>query len=95
MPVLPATWYPGICADVPVPVETTSFSIVVSSAATARDTIRRRTGRARGCPATRSTRCGRTQTPPFAIAAYAAAICTGVTAMPWPIGTLPIDEPDQ
>ena len=33
--------------------------------------------------------------PPFATAAYAAAICTGVTAMPWPIGTLPIVEPDQ
>ena len=33
--------------------------------------------------------------PPFATAPYAAAICTGVTAMPWPIGTLPIVEPDH
>ncbi len=33
--------------------------------------------------------------PRFAIAAYAAAICTGVTAMPWPIGTLPIVDPDH
>src|SRR5881394_2061832 len=39
--------------------------------------------------------CGRDQTPRFAIAAYAAAICTGVTAMPCPIGTLPIVEPDH
>ena len=43
----------------------------------------------------RSTRCGCTQTPRFAIVAYAAAICTGVTATPWPIGTFPIVEPDH
>ena len=44
---------------------------------------------------TRSTRYGVRRTPPFAIAAYAAAIWIGVTPMPWPIGTLPIVEPDQ
>ena len=33
-------------------------------------------------------------TPWFAIAVYAVAICIGVTAMPWPIGMLPIDEPE-
>src|SRR3954469_18888024 len=33
--------------------------------------------------------------PRLATAAYAAAICIGVTAMPWPIGTLPIVEPDH
>ena len=43
----------------------------------------------------RSTRCGVRSTPPFAIAPYAAAIWTGVTAMPCPIGTFPIVEPDQ
>ena len=31
----------------------------------------------------------------FASAPYAAAIWIGVTAIPWPIGTLPIVEPDQ
>src|SRR3954467_11281720 len=40
-------------------------------------------------------RCGCTSTPRFATVAYAAAICTGVTATPWPIGTLPIVEPDH
>ena len=42
-----------------------------------------------------STSCGSTQTPRFAIAAYAEAIWIGVTAMPWPIGTLPIVDPDH
>ena len=42
-----------------------------------------------------STRCGCTQTPLFASAPYIAAIWIGVTAIPWPIGTLPIVEPDQ
>ena len=32
--------------------------------------------------------------PPLAIAEYAAAICIGVTDSPWPIGRLPIDEPE-
>ena len=43
----------------------------------------------------RSIRCGCTDTPRFATIAYAAAICIGVTATPWPIGTLPIVEPDH
>ena len=34
-------------------------------------------------------------TPPFATAAYAAAIWIGVTAIPCPIGTLPIVAPVQ
>ena len=42
-----------------------------------------------------STRCGVTRTPPFAIVAYAETICIGVTAMPCPIGTVPIVEPDH
>src|SRR5262249_10651997 len=46
-------------------------------------------------PPTRSTRCGWTQTPSFAIAAYADAIWIGVTAIPCPIGTLPIVDPYQ
>ena len=32
--------------------------------------------------------------PPLAIAAYAVAICIGVTSSPCPIGRLPIDEPE-
>ena len=32
--------------------------------------------------------------PPLAIAAYALAICSGVTANPWPMGRLPIEEPE-
>ena len=39
--------------------------------------------------------CGRTSMPPFAITEYARAICTGVTAMPCPMGTVPIVEPDH
>jgi hypothetical protein len=31
----------------------------------------------------------------LAITEYDRAICTGVTAMPWPIGTVPIVEPDH
>ena len=30
----------------------------------------------------------------MAIAAYALAICIGVTSSPWPIGRLPIEEPE-
>ena len=40
------------------------------------------------------TMYGRRITPWFAIAVYAVAICIGVTAMPWPIGMFPIDEPE-
>ena len=43
---------------------------------------------------TSSTMCGGRRIPPLAIAAYAVAICIGVTAMPWPIGRLPIDAPE-
>ena len=56
--------------------------------------IRRPLGRAVREPM-RSTRCGRSQTPSFATAPYAAAICTGVIAIPWPIGSVPIVEPDH
>jgi len=37
---------------------------------------------------------GLRSTPPLAIAAYALASCSGVTDSPWPIGRLPIDEPE-
>jgi hypothetical protein len=37
---------------------------------------------------------GRRITPWFAIAVYAVAIWSGVTAIPCPIGMLPIDEPE-
>ena len=62
----------------------------------ARDDAPRATdgGRLPPCDARRRDAAA-TQTPRFAIAAYAAAICTGVTAMPCPIGTLPIVEPDH
>jgi hypothetical protein len=43
---------------------------------------------------TDSIMCAGRRTPPLAIAAYAVAICIGVTAMPWPIGRLPIEEPE-
>ena len=43
----------------------------------------------------RSTRCGWSQTPSLATVPYAAAICTGVMAIPCPIGSVPIVEPDQ
>ena len=54
--------------------------------------IRRLAKSGLGSPSIRFTTCGCTSTPPFAIAEYMAAICIGVTAMPWPIGMLPIDE---
>src|SRR3954466_545217 len=41
-----------------------------------------------------STTYGRCMIPPFAMALYAWAIWIGVTAMPWPIGRLPIEEPE-
>src|SRR3954462_6878738 len=40
-------------------------------------------------------RCGRSQTPPFAIAEYVDASWSAVTDTPWPMGTLPIVVPDQ
>ena len=49
--------------------------------------------RLRGAAADPLTRCGWIQTPSFATAAYTDAIWIGVTAIPWPIGTLPIVEP--
>ena len=67
--------------------------MLVSSVATPFETIRRRFHAGRGDPPMWSTRCGCTQTPRFATAAYAAAICTGVTAIPWPMGTFPIVAP--
>ena len=41
-----------------------------------------------------STSRGVRRMPPSAIAEYAAAICIGVTERPWPIGRLPIVEPE-
>src|SRR5690606_1596653 len=41
------------------------------------------------------TRRGCIHTPSLAIAAYPAAICKGVAATLWPIGTEPYDEPDH
>ena len=79
----------------PVPSATTFFSIVMIWRATQGETTLRRAGLFEAPSPTWSTRCGCTHTPRFAIAAYADAIWIGVTAMPWPIGMLPIDEPDQ
>ena len=45
-------------------------------------------------PLTFSTMWAGRRTPPLAIAEYATAICIGVTAMPWPIGRLPIEAPE-
>ena len=69
-----------------------------SRSARGRSSARRRAGGRPprlALPDTWSTRCGSTHTPPFASAAYADAIWIGVTAMPWPIGTFPIVEPDH
>src|SRR4051812_50115333 len=54
--------------------------------------IRRETGLGAGRPPIFSTTCGSTITPPLAMPEYMAAICSGVTEMPWPIGMLPIEE---
>ncbi len=53
---------------------------------------RRETGLGAGRPPIFSTTCGSTITPPLAMPEYMAAICSGVTEMPWPIGMLPIEE---
>ena len=47
-----------------------------------------------GRPPIACTICGERRMPPSAIAEYAVAICIGVTSSPWPIGRLPIDEPE-
>ena len=47
-----------------------------------------------GWPSTDSIRRGVRRMPPLAIAAYPSIICIGVTDRPWPIGRLPIDEPE-
>ena len=44
-------------------------------------------------PMTSLTRCGCTYVPSLAMAAYAAAICSGVASTLCPIGTDPYDEP--
>ncbi len=79
----------------PPSAETTSRSIVISCADTVREMIRLPERMRVRFPPTRSTRYGACSTPPFAIAPYAAAICRPVTPMPWPMGRLPIVEPDQ
>ena len=47
-----------------------------------------------GLPPIDLTMCAGRRIPPLAIAAYAVAIWIGVTDSPWPIGRLPIDEPE-
>ena len=76
-----------------VPVAPCSATTPVSIALTSRSTAATSAGASptsRARPPTRSTRCGWIQTPSFATAAYTDAIWIGVTAMPCPIGTLPI-----
>ncbi len=89
--------YPAIWASFPVAPcsSTTLVSIRFSSLSIAGVTMRVRFVWLRTCPPTRSVRCGCISTPPFAIAAYAEAIWIEVTAIPWPIGRLPIVVPDH
>ena len=47
-----------------------------------------------GLPPIASTMCGGRRMPPLAIAEYAVAIWIGVTDSPWPIGRLPIEDPE-
>ena len=76
----------------PAAVSTTPFSMSTSVWSTAGLSTRHRSTLGAGSPEMRLTTCGCTMTPPFAIPEYIAAICKGVTAMPCPIGMLPIDE---
>ena len=95
VPVFPATVYPGSCASWPVPSITTSSIIRSTWRATRGLRILRATTAGLPFVPTRSTRCGWSQTPSLATVPYAAAICTGVIAIPCPIGSVPIVEPDQ
>ncbi len=49
-----------------------------------------------GCalPPMACTMCGARRIPPLAMAEYAVAIWIGVTDSPWPMGRLPIDDPE-
>ena len=51
--------------------------------------------RAPSLPTVARTSFGSTYTPPLAMTLYACSICSAVTAMPWPMGIVAIDVPDQ
>src|SRR6478609_6872921 len=93
VPVLPATWYPAICALYPVPSLTAYASISVSCLLVVGGSTRCCGDGAIGvatpsAPTVARTRLGRTYVPPFAIVAYTAAICSGDTATPAPNETV-------
>ena len=80
-----STAYPSIWATSPaVPADTT---LLVRPAGVG-------TRRPSGLIVARTSR-GSTHTPPLAIVAYTSAICRGVTAIPWPIGMVPMLVPDH
>ena len=96
VPVLPATRYPGTAAACPVApgAVTTASRSWRSVSAVSWDSTVRRTGACVGCrdpsgPIVPAIRCGATYVPPLAMVAYTAAICSGVTDTPIPIGIEP------
>src|SRR5207245_8903109 len=87
-------------ASTPVPVATAYASIRVIISAVEADTTRRVFGAAAAWnrpsePTVPWTRRGSTHTPPLAMVAYTDAICSGVTASPWPKAIVARLTPDH
>jgi len=82
-------------ARVPVPSSTASCSIRRTWRATVEGITRRRVTASCTSSPTWAISRGLTCTPSLATAQNAEAICRAVTAMPWPMGMLPIEEPDH
>ena len=76
------------------PDASTPSSMLRSSAAVDGEITRRPGGGGSRSSPTELMMCGGRRMPPLAIAAYALAIWIGVTSWPWPIGRLPIEEPE-
>src|ERR1700761_6098295 len=95
VPVLPARSNPGIAApDAVPPSASTPRSMSLTSDAVLVEMMRCPAGIFWALPPMDWTMCGERRMPPLAIAEYAVAIWIGVTDSPWPIGRLPIDDPE-
>ncbi len=95
VPVLPASTYPGTSTSGAVPNGPSTPSSIVRSSAEVLSLITRvPSGSSTGSPSTDSISRGGRRVPPLAMAAYPSIICIGVTERPWPMGRLPIEEPE-
>ncbi len=76
------------------PSASTPRSMSRTEAAVLAEMIRWPAGSGSALPPIDWTMCGGRRIPPLAIAEYAVAIWIGVTDSPWPIGRLPIEDPE-